>query len=202
MSQIAAKLMIWSILVREKSSFRQHLLRSVKSIHIHHFLFFLRTITTLANHCGYVTSLMNPASNRSCTSTFAASIFSSDILRSFCFLGFMLGLTSNLCSITSLLTPIKSEVNQAKISLFLSRNCNNSTCSCGLISTLMHTVMSGTVGSSASLGKSPLASIAFLNYADISCLSEGYSGWFVSSLKKCKFLCPRVKSSTIFLASF
>jgi hypothetical protein len=170
MSQPAAESMIWSILVREKSSFGQYLLRSVKSVHIHHFLFFLRTITTLTNHYGYITSLINPVSNRCCTSAFATSIFSSDILRSFCFLGFEFGLTCNLCSITSLLTPIKSEVDQAKTSLFLSRNCSNFACSCGLISPLMHTVMSGTLGSRASLVKSPSASIAFLNFADISCL--------------------------------
>jgi hypothetical protein len=175
MSQPAAESMIWSILVRGKLSFGQHLLMSVKSVHIHQFSFFLRTITTLANHCGYATSLTNPASNRHCTSAFIASIFSSDILRSFCFLGFTFGLTYNLCSITSLLTPIKSEVDQAKTSLFLSSNCSSSACSCGLISALMHTVMSGTLGSSANLVKSPLALIAFLNSTDVSCLSEGYS---------------------------
>jgi hypothetical protein len=132
MSQPVAESIIWSILARGKSSFGQHLLRSIKSVHIHHSEFFLWTITTLVNHCGYVTSLMNSASNRCCTSAFAAFIFSSDILRSFCFLGFVFGLTYNLCSITSLLTPIKSEVDQGKTSLFLSRNCSNSTCSWGL----------------------------------------------------------------------
>jgi hypothetical protein len=170
MSQLAAESMIWSIMVRGKSAFGQHLLRSVKSMHIRHFPFFLWTVTTLANHCGYVTSLINHASNRRCTLVFATSIFSSDILRSFCFLGFTFVLTCNLCSITSLLTPIKLKVDEAKISLFLSRNCNSSTCSCGLISALMHTVLSGTLGSSASMVKSPSALIAFLNYAGISCL--------------------------------
>jgi hypothetical protein len=159
MSQVATESIIWSILVRGKSSFGQHLLRSVKSIYIHHFLLFLQTITMLVNHCGYVTSLINPASNRRCTSALATSIFSSDILRRFYFLGFAFGLTCNLCSITSLLTPIKSEVDQAKTSLFLSRNCNSSACSSRLISALMHTVLSGTLGSSANLVKSPSASI-------------------------------------------
>jgi hypothetical protein len=175
MSQPATKLMIWSILVREKTFFEQHLLRSVKTVDIHHFPF-LRTIKTLANHCGYVTSLINHVSNRHCTSAFAASIFSSDILQSFCFLGFAFGLTYNLFSITSLLTPIKSEVDQAKTSLFLSKNYSSPACSCGLISALMHTVMSGTLGSSASLVKSPSASIAFLNSAYISSLGKCCSG--------------------------
>jgi hypothetical protein len=114
---------------------RQHFLRSVKFMCIRHFRFFLRTIITLANHCEYVTSLINPASNRRCTSAFAVSIFSSDILRSFYFLGFAFGLTCSLCSITCLLTPIKLEVDQAKTSLFLFRNCRSFTCSSRLIVT-------------------------------------------------------------------
>jgi hypothetical protein len=129
------------------SSLGQHLFKSVKSVHIHHFSFFLWTITTLANHCGYFTSLMNPASNSRCTSAFATSTFSSDILWGFCFLGFTCGITYSLCSITSLLTPTKSEVDQAKTSLFLSRNCRSSTCSSGLISAPMQAVLFGTLGS-------------------------------------------------------
>jgi hypothetical protein len=130
----------------------------------------------LANHCRYVTSLINPASNRRCTSAFVASIVSSDILQSFCFLDFALGLTCSLCSITSLLTPIKLEVDQAKISLFFSRNYRSFACSSGLISALMHTVLFGTLGLCATLVKSPSASIAFLNSTNISCLGEGCSG--------------------------
>jgi hypothetical protein len=176
MSQPAAESTIWSILTRVKSSLGQNLLRLVKSVHIRHFSFFMRTITTMANHCGYVTYLINPASNRHYTSAFASSIFSSNILRSFCFLGFAFGFTCSLCSITCLLTPIKSEVDEAKTSLFLSRNCRSFTCSSGLISAPMHTVMSGTLGSSATLVKSPSASIDFLNSANISYLGEGCSG--------------------------
>jgi hypothetical protein len=111
MSQPTAESMIWSILAREKSSVRQHLFRLVKSMHIHQFPFFLQTITTLANHFRYVTSLIIPASNKRCTSAFVASIFSSDILQSSCFLGFTFVLTCNLCMITSLQTPIKSKVD-------------------------------------------------------------------------------------------
>jgi hypothetical protein len=154
----------------------QHLLRSVKSMHIRHFLLFMWAITTLANHYEYVTSLINPASNRCYTSAFTASIFFTYILRSFCFLGFTFGLTCSLCSITYLLTPIKSEVDQAKTTLFLSRNYRSFACSSGLISAPMHMVMSGTLGSSATLVKSPSHSITFLNSADISCLDKGCSG--------------------------
>jgi hypothetical protein len=176
MSQPATESTIWSIMVRGKSSLEQYLLRSAKSVHIRHYPFFLRAIIMLANHCGYVTSLINPTSNRHCTSAFAASIFSFDILRSFYFLGFTFGLTYSLCSITSLLTPIKLLVDQAKTSLFFSRNCMSFACSSRLISAPMHTVLSGTLGSSATLVKSPLASIVFLNSADIFCLGEGCSG--------------------------
>jgi hypothetical protein len=113
-SQPTAESTILSILVREKSSLGQHLSRLVKYVNIHHFPFFLWTITTFACHYGYLTSLINPASNSHCTSAFAASTFSFDILRSFCFLGFVCGLTCNLCLITSLLTPTTSEVDHAK----------------------------------------------------------------------------------------
>jgi hypothetical protein len=153
--------MILLILVRGKSSLGQNLFRSVKSTHIHHFTFFLWTITMFASHCRYLTSLINPVSNNLCTLAFATSIFSSDILRSFYFLGFACGLTCNLCSITSLLTPTRSEVDHVKTSLFLSRNCRSSACSCGLISMPLQTVLSGALGLSATLLKSPSASIAF-----------------------------------------
>jgi hypothetical protein len=90
-------------------------------------------------------------------------------------LGFAFGLTCSLCSITYLLTPIKSKVDQAKTSLFMSMNRRSSACSSGLILAPMHTVLSGTLGSSATLVKSPLTLIAFLNFAEISCLDEGSS---------------------------
>jgi hypothetical protein len=150
-----------------------HLFKSVKSVHIHHFLFFWWTIMTLAYHCRYLTSLMNSTSNSYCTSAFAASTFSSNILRSFCFFYFTCRFTCSLCSITSLLTPTKSEVDQAKILLFLSRNCRCSACSSGFISVPMHTVLSGILGSGATLLKSPSTSIAFLNSTKISYLGEG-----------------------------
>jgi hypothetical protein len=84
--------------------FGQHLFRSVKSIQICHFPFFFRTITMFANHWGYVTSVMKPASSNHCTSAFAPSNFSSDVLWSFCFLGFTFRLTCSLCSIISTYT--------------------------------------------------------------------------------------------------
>jgi hypothetical protein len=41
----------------------------------------------------------------------------------------------------------------------------------------MHTILSGTLGPSASLVKSPLASIAFSNSGELSCLGKGRSDW-------------------------
>jgi hypothetical protein len=175
MSQPATKSTKWSILTSGKSSLGQHLFISVKSMHIRHFPFFLLTITMLANHFGYVTSLMNHVSNSHCTSAFAASTLSSDILRSFYFLCFAFGWIFNMCSINSLLTPIKSEVDQVNTSLFLSRSCRSSACSSRLILAPMQTILSSTLGSSATLVKLPLASIAFLNFAEVSCLDGGYT---------------------------
>jgi hypothetical protein len=80
MSELVVESTIWLIMANGKSSLGHHLLRLVKSVHIRHFSFFLRTITMLASHCGYVTSLINPTSSRCCTSTFITSIFSSNIL--------------------------------------------------------------------------------------------------------------------------
>jgi hypothetical protein len=73
---------------------------------------------------------MKPVSNSLWTSVVAASTFSSDIIQSFYFLGFTLGLTWSLCSITSLLKPTKSEVDHAKTSLFLSKKAKSSAWPC------------------------------------------------------------------------
>jgi hypothetical protein len=89
-------------------------------------------------------------------------LLSYDILRNFCFFGFACGLTCSLYSITSLLSPTKLEVDQAKTLMFLSRNCRSSACSSGLILVPIQTVLSGTLESSATLLKSPSALIDFL----------------------------------------
>jgi hypothetical protein len=119
-------------------------------------------------------------------------------------LGFTFGLTCSLCSITSLVTPTKLKVEQAKTSLFLSRNYRSSAHSSGLILLLMQTVLSSTLGSSATPLKSPSTSIALLNSAEISCLDEGCFGscFSASSLNKCTFLCPRANPHSMILAFF
>ena len=93
------------------------MLRSVKSTHIRHFLFFFLTMTTLANHFGYCTSLITLASNSLFTSALAASAHSVDIFLSFCFLGFDPWETFKLCYANSWLTPYKSLADKAKMLL-------------------------------------------------------------------------------------
>jgi hypothetical protein len=61
------------------------------------------------------------ASNMRCNSALAASVFSSDILRSHCFFGRTEGSMPRLCSMTVRLTPTRSRADQVKTSLFLER---------------------------------------------------------------------------------
>jgi hypothetical protein len=111
-----------SVLGNGNSSFGHALLRSVKSIHILHLPLAFFTITVLASHSGYVTSLITLALRSLFTSFRAPSALSSDILRSLCFLGLKDGSTLSECSMTSLLTPQRSLVVQAKTSLLLNKN--------------------------------------------------------------------------------
>jgi hypothetical protein len=81
-------------------------------------------ITMLASHSGYVTSLITPTLRSLLTSFLAPSALSSNIFQSLCFLGLTAGSTLRECSITSLLTPQRSLVDQAKTSLLLKKNFN------------------------------------------------------------------------------
>jgi hypothetical protein len=93
---------------------------------------------------------------------FVASTFSSAILRSFYFFGFVLGLTCSRCSMMSLLTPNKSKVDNANTSLFLSRNPSSFVYSSWFLSAPMHTVLSKTLGLNSTFLNSPLTYIIFL----------------------------------------
>jgi hypothetical protein len=97
---------------------------------------------------------------------------------------------------TSLLTPTRSEVDHANASLFLSRKLRIFACSWWLASVPMHTVLSGTIGSSGTFWNSPSASMTFLHSA---------GGWVSycsdCSRRKFTFLGPRVKPYSMFLAS-
>ena len=111
-----------SILGSGNSSFGQALLRSVKSIHILHFPLAFFTITVLASHSGYFTSLITPALRSLFTSLRAPSALSSDIFRSLCLRGLKDGSTLSECSITSRFTPQRSLADHAKTSLLLNKN--------------------------------------------------------------------------------
>jgi hypothetical protein len=67
-----------------------------------------------------------------------------------------------MCSMMSLLTPMRSEVEHVKTSLFLSRNASSSACSSGGVSVSRQTALSGPLGSRGTILKSPSASMAFL----------------------------------------
>jgi hypothetical protein len=111
-----------SILGSGNLSFRHALLRYVKSIHMLHLPLDFLTITVLANHFGYATSLMTLVVSNLLTLAFAPSALSSDILRSFCLRGLTLGSTFKACSIMLLSTPHKSFDDQAKTSLLCNKN--------------------------------------------------------------------------------
>jgi hypothetical protein len=130
----------WEIILRTT------LFKFVKSIHIRHFPFFFLTMTMFASHVGYWTPLMKHVSKNLWTSTLAAEFFSSDILRSFCFFGFAEELICSLCSMMLLLTLVMSKVDQAKTSLFLSRNDSSYTSSSDERSYATNTKFSGTIG--------------------------------------------------------
>src|SRR5688572_2006290 len=104
-----------SILGKGNSSFGHALLRSVKSIHILHFPLTFFTITVLAIHSRYVTSLITPALRSLLTLFLAPSALSSDIFRSFYFFGLTTRSTLSKCSITSLLTPQRPLTDQKNI---------------------------------------------------------------------------------------
>jgi hypothetical protein len=106
------------------SSFGHTLLRSGKSIHILHFPLAFFTITMLASHSAYVTSLITPALRSLLTLFLAPLALSSNIFQSFCFLVLTVGSTLRECSMTSLLTPQRSLADQAKTSLLMNNNFN------------------------------------------------------------------------------
>jgi hypothetical protein len=174
----------------------QHLIRFVKSVHIRHFPVFFLTMTAFSNHSGYFTSLMEPTSSSLYSSPFAASTFSSAILQSFCFFSLALGLTCYRCSMTSLLTPTKLEVDHTNTLLFLLRKPSSFAYSSWLASAPMHTVLSETLGSNGTFLNSPSTSLIFLCSARGSTLC-----WSGCSHRKYTFLWLGVKPFKMFLAS-
>jgi hypothetical protein len=90
---------------------------------------------------------MNFASSKRWTSAFAASVFSLDIFRSFCFLGRTVGSMPKLCSMMVRLTLTRSRADHAKTSLLRLRQERSLSSSAGRRSSLTRTVCLGVTGS-------------------------------------------------------
>jgi hypothetical protein len=119
---------------------------------------------------------MKLASSRRCTLALAASIFSSDILRSRCFFGLTEGSIPKLCSMTERLTPTRSRADQVKTSLFLDRQERSISSSCEVRSSLMMTVCLGVAWSRGTvLVPSLLCSRAFSCYLAVGLVASGTS---------------------------
>jgi hypothetical protein len=136
----------------------QHLFRSVRSVQIHLFHSFF------PDHHNVCKPLQVSYFSDECNVKYSLDLS----LRSF-YLFFrhlmksvFSGLTCSLCLMISLLTPIRSEVDHANASLFLSRNANSSDCSSRLISMPRQTSLSHTLRSGATFLKSPSALMDFL----------------------------------------
>jgi hypothetical protein len=135
---------------------------------------------------------MKLASSRRCTSALAASIFSSDILRSRCFFGLTEGSIPKLCSMIERLTPTRSRADQAKTSLFLDRQERSLSSSCEVRSSLMMTVCLGVAWSRGTvLVPSLLCSCAFSCSLAVGLVASGTSR---CAVRQCTFLCPGTKS--------
>src|SRR5688572_27910927 len=106
-----------SILGSGNSTFEPVLLRSVKSMHILHLPLAFFTMTVLANHIGYFTSLMTLALRSVFTSFRALPALTSDILRSLYSLDLMDGTRLLEWLRTSLFTPHRSLAEQSTTSM-------------------------------------------------------------------------------------
>ena len=109
---------IRSIRDKGKLSFRQALLKSVKSMQSRHFPFSFLTRTTLANQSGYSTSQIALACRSLLTSSLIAFYLSGDKLLLFFLTGLKEGLMFSLCVITEGSIPPISSCFQANTSMF------------------------------------------------------------------------------------
>ena len=106
-----------SIRGRGKLSFGQALLMSVKSMQSRHLSFAFLTITTLANHSGYSTSLIAFAWRSLLTSSLIAFYFYGEKLLLFCLTSLKEGLTFSLWVITAGSTSPMSSYFHANTSM-------------------------------------------------------------------------------------
>ena len=109
---------IWFIRGREKLSFGQASIRSVKSTHTCHLLLFFRTTTMLAKHSGYCTSWMNLDSSNWSTSSVIILCHSSWNFRNFCLIGCHSYFTFKWWQATEGWIPFTSKCFHTKTSMF------------------------------------------------------------------------------------
>jgi hypothetical protein len=141
---------------------------------------------------------MKLASNRQCTSTLAASVFSSDILRSRCFFGRTEGSMPRPCSMMVRLTPTRSRADQAKTSLFQERQEMSFSSSREVRYSLIMTVCLGVAGSrGTAFVPSLLCSYAF---TFSSATGRVPSKTLCCAVRQCTFHWPGMKSLLILCA--
>jgi hypothetical protein len=135
---------------------------------------------------------MKLASSRRCTSALAASVFSSDILRSHCFFGSTKGSMPRLCSMTMRLTSTRSRADQAKTSLFLERLEMSFSSSCEVRSSLITTVCLGVAGSRGTVFVPSLLCSYALTFSSVFGRVASETSHCV--VRQCTFHWPRTKS--------
>jgi hypothetical protein len=141
---------------------------------------------------------MNFASSKRWTSAFAASVFSSDIFHSFCFLGRTVGSMPKLCSMTVRLTPTRSRADHAKMSFLQLRQERSLSSADGKRSSLSRIVCLGVAESTRTV----LTASLFCSYALIF-LPLFVRGLLVSShsiVRQRTLRWPGTKSLSMFLA--
>jgi hypothetical protein len=141
---------------------------------------------------------MNFASSKRWTSAFATSIFSSDIFRSFCFLGLMVESMPKMCSMMVRLMATRSRADHANTSLLRLRQ-ERSLSSSGRRSSLTRTICLGVTGSRGTVLIPSLLCSCTLIF-----LPLFVRGLLVSShsvVRQCTLCWPGTKSLSMFLAA-
>ena len=104
-----------------KLSFGHALLRSVKSMHTRHFLYFFLTMTGLACQSGYLTSVMDPTLRRFSTSSLTAPARSGPSFHLFCLIGLKVGSTLSSWHVMLISIPGMSSAAHANVFKFIFR---------------------------------------------------------------------------------
>lgn len=119
----------------------------MKSTHICHLPLDFLTITRLANHSGWSTSLIKPVLSSLSNSDLIASRRSGENLCNFCFTGTLSSRRASLCTVTSLGTAGMSDACHANTSVFARRKAMRAFSYLGSEVSPMKTVFEGSSGS-------------------------------------------------------